>query len=94
MAKIRPVPEKVAPGPEPANGRATLIKTIIIVGTFAAIAILSIITQGAGNARPGIGIIAARIVLLSACTALYFVMLYRTRVSRRNEEQKRRTAKK
>ena len=76
--------EKSAAG----NGKGALIKAIIIAGTFAAIAILSIITRGANDGSPSAGVIAARIVLLSACTVVYFGMLYYTRTSRQNEKQK------
>ena len=78
----------------PNNNKATLIKVIIIAGTFAAIAALSIVTKGPNNGWPSAGVIAARIVLLSACTVVYFWMLYHTRASRQNEKQKTQTGKK
>jgi hypothetical protein len=89
MAK-KALPEKS----EPANNKAPLIKIIIIAGTFGAIAALSIITRGPNDGWPSLGVIAARIVLLSACTVVYFWMLYHTRASRQNEKQKPQTGKK
>ena len=76
-SKSRAVPKK-QPGPEKKeapNSRGTLIKAVIIGATFLAIALLSLVTQGSGNGRPGAGIVAVRIVLLSACSAVYFLML-------------------
>lgn len=90
MAKKQTLPEKI----EPTNNKSKLIKTLIIAGTFAAIATLSIVTQGPGDGWPSAGVVAVRIVLLSACTAIYFWMLYHTRASRQNEKQKPQTGKK
>ncbi len=87
MAKKKPEPEKPAKK-EPVKNRSKIIKALIIGGTFAAIAILSIITQGPGGARPAPGVIAMRILLLSVCSALYFWMLYYTQSSRQNDKGK------
>ena len=89
---VRKPEQKIEPEAETASGG--LIKMLIIVGTFAAILLLSIITKGADDGWPSAGVIGARIVLLSACAAIYFGMLYYTRASRRNEEPKPQAAKK
>ena len=90
MAKKKPAPAKT----EPTNNRITLIKVLIIVGTFVAIVALSIVTQGPNGGWASAGVITARIVLLSACTVVYFGMLYYTRVSRQNDAQKSQPEKK
>lgn len=95
-AKAQAIAKKKAP-PEVAgknNNRGTLIKALIIGGTFAAIAILSIVTQGPGDGWPGAGVVALRIILLSACALVYFWMLYHTRARRQNDEQKSQPGKK
>ena len=94
MTKEKPKKKALPEKAEPTNNRGKLIKALIIGGTFVAIAILSIVTQGPGNGWPGPGVIVARILLFAACTAVYFVMLYRMQASRRSDEQNRRTDKK
>jgi len=89
---VRKPEQKIEPEAEAASGG--LIKMLIIVGTFAAILVLSIITKGADDGWPSAGVIGARIVLLSACAAIYFGMLYHTRASRRNEKPNPEAAKK
>ena len=84
------VPEKTVPS----NSKATLIKAVIIAGTFLAIIALSIITRGPNGASPSTGVIAARILLLLGCSVVYFGMLYYTKASRRNDKQKPRAGKK
>ena len=89
---VRKPEQKIEPEAESASG--SLIKTLIIVGTFAAILVLSIITKGADDDWASASVIGARIVLLSACAAIYFGMLYYTRASRQNEKPKPQAAKK
>lgn len=84
------IPEKT----EPRNGKARLIKALIIAGTFLAVAALSIVTRGPDDGWPSPGVIAARIVLLSGCTVVYFGMLYYTRASRQNQKPKQLSGKK
>ena len=79
---------------EAGSASAGLIKMLIIVGTFVAIATLSIVTQGPDDGWPSVSVVVARIVLLSACAAIYFGMLYHTRASRQNEKPKPLSAKK
>lgn len=89
--KAQATAKKNAP-PEEAgknNNRGKLIKALMIGGTFAAIVILSIVTQGSDAGWPGAGVVALRILLLSACAVVYFWMLYHTRASRQNSEQKK-----
>jgi len=110
MAKKKSPPKKVEKKPEPEieknGGSSGLIKILIIAGTFFAIAALSIvtkgldnnwpsvITKGLDNNWPSVNVVAIRIVLLSLCTVVYFLMLYRTRASRQNEGPKPQTGKK
>jgi hypothetical protein len=89
---VRKPEQKIEPEAETASGG--LIKMLIIGGTFAAILLLSIITKGADDGWPSAGVVGARIVLLSACAAIYFGMLYHTRASRRNEKPNPQAAKK
>jgi len=84
------VPEKSAAS----NSKGTLIKAVIIAGTFLAITALSIITRGLNGDFPNAGVIAARILLLSGCAVVYFLMLYYTKASRQNDKQKPRAGKK
>ncbi|UCD59130.1 MAG: hypothetical protein JSV16_08585 [Candidatus Hydrogenedentota bacterium] len=90
MAKRKALPERV----ELSANRNKLVKALIIGGTFAAIAILSIVTRSPGNAWPSLTVVAIRIVLLSACTAVYFWMLYRTKTNRQNDKQKPQAGRK
>lgn len=76
------------------DGLAGLIKMLIIAATFVAIAALSIFAQGLDDKWPGPGIVAVRFALLSFFALLYFLMLYVTRLSRRNQAQKPQTGKK
>ena len=98
MAKKKSPPKKVEKKPEPEieknGGSSGLIKILIIAGTFFAIAALSIVTKGLDNNWPSVNVVAIRIVLLSLCTVVYFLMLYRTRASRQNEGPKPQTGKK
>jgi hypothetical protein len=97
MGVFETMAKKVLPEPTPNetnNSRATLIKVLIIAVTFTAIAALSIITRGPNGGAPGAGVVTARILLLSACTVIYFLMLYHTRASRQNEGRKTQNAKK
>ena len=80
--------------PEAGNNKGKLIKVLIIVGTFIAIAVLSIVTQGQGGGWPAASVIAIRIALLSLCTVVYFLMLYYTQASRAKDAQKPQTGKK
>jgi len=73
---------------EPTRNRSKLIKPLIIVGTFAAIAALSIVTQGEGGGWPAPSVIAIRFGLLSACSLVYFWMLSRTKVGGENDKKK------
>jgi hypothetical protein len=76
------------------NGMAGMIKALIIVSTFVAIALLSVFSQGPDSTGPGIGVVAIRFSLLSVCATVYFLMLYLTRLSRQKSEQKPADAKK
>ena len=91
VPKIEP---KIEPQIEAGNGSSGLIKTLIIAGTFFSIAALSILTQGLDGGWPSPGIVAVRMVLLSVCAAIYFLMLYRTRSSRAGDGQKPQLGKK
>jgi hypothetical protein len=73
---------------ETGNGMAALVKVLIIVSTFVAIALLSVFSQAPHGAPPGVGVVAIRFSLLSACALIYFLMLYMTRLSRQKSEQK------
>jgi len=81
-------------GDKAGNGMAGMIKALIIVSTFIAIAVLSVFSQGPDNTSPGIGVVAIRFSLLSVCAMVYFLMLYLTRLSRQKDEQKPAGAKK
>jgi len=70
------------------------IKTVIIATTFISIAALSIFTQGLDDQRPGAGVIAIRLGLLSGLALIYFLMLYFTRASRQKADEKSQPAKK
>jgi len=80
--------------PEAGNNKGKLIKVLIIAGTFIAIVVLSIVTQGPGSGWPAMSVIAIRIALLSLCTVIYFLMLYYTQASRAKDTQKPQTGKK
>ena len=79
---------------EPGGNRSKLIKPLIIGGTFAAIAALSILTQGDGGGRPAPSVIAIRFGLLSACSLVYFWMLSRTKTGSENDKKKPQPRKK
>jgi hypothetical protein len=79
---------------EERNGMAGMIKALIIVSTFVSIALLSVFAQGGDSSWPGTGVVAIRFSLLSVCAAVYFLMLYLTRMSRQKDEQKSPGAKK
>ena len=89
MAKKELLPIK----PEAGNNKGKLIKMLIIAGTFLAIAVLSIVTQGQGGGWPAASVIAIRIALLSLCTVIYFLMLYYTQASRAKDTERERIAK-
>ncbi len=95
-AKAQAIAKKKSPQEETGknNRRSRFIKALMIGGTFVAIAILSIVTQGPGDRWPSAGVVALRIILLSACAVVYFLMLYHTRASRQNSEQKSQPGKK
>jgi hypothetical protein len=69
------------------NNRGKLIQALIVVGTFAALAVLSIVTQGPHDTRPSAKVVIVRIVLLSVLTALYFAMLYYTMGNHRGKKK-------
>lgn len=89
IAKVEP--QQVEPEK---NGMRPWVKPAIIAGTFGSIIALSILTEGAGDVRPGIGVVSVRIALLSLTAIVYFGMLYYTRASRQNEENKAESGKK
>ena len=96
-AKSKPVISKpviIDQNVEPSGNRGKLIKALIIGGTFGAIAALSILAQGNGNGWPAPSVIAIRFGLLSACSLVYFWMLYRTKAARDNNTQKPQPRKK
>ena len=93
--KIEPkIVPKIEPEVEAGNGSSGLIKTLIIAGTFFSIAALSILTQGLDGGWPSPGVVAVRMGLLSLCAAIYFLMLYRTRISRAGDDKKPQPGKK
>jgi hypothetical protein len=93
MAK-KVLPEVLPETNEQGNNKSTPIKALIVAGTFLAIATLSVVTRGLNDARPSAGVIAVRIALLSACTVVYFGMLYHTRASRLKDKKEPATGKK
>ena len=89
MTKKEPLGENI----EPPGNRSKLIKPLIIGGTFAAIAALSILTQENGGGWPAPSVIAIRFGLLSGCSLVYFWMLSRTKAGGEKEKEKPRRRK-
>jgi hypothetical protein len=85
---------KQAADPESESRTAGIIKVTIIVVTFVSIAALSMFSQGLDGEWPGVGIVVIRFALLSTTAVIYFLMLYMTRQSRRNEDGKAAAVKK
>jgi len=70
--------------------RSKQIGIAIIVATFAAIVILSIVSQGDSDGVPEWNVIVTRVVLLSVTTAVYFFMLFRSISGGKKTEEKER----
>ncbi|MBI4831386.1 MAG: hypothetical protein HY801_07480 [Candidatus Lindowbacteria bacterium] len=67
--------------------RTKIIEAIIVAATFVLILVLCIVTkENSGNAASGT-VIAVRVGLLFVVAAVYFWMLYRTRVSRNSKKE-------
>ena len=94
MAKKKITPPAGLERLEKAPNKSQWIRAAIIAGTFAAIALLSVVTQGPGETRPDWQIILTRIALLSVTTVIYFYMLFSTRLNRKDDTQQEKPKKK
>jgi len=94
MAKKKTPLPKIQPPEEGKKKRSTWIRNAIIAGTFAAIALLSVVTKEPDGVWPDSKIIITRIALLSLTTALYFFMLFWTRPNKKEEKEKAKPGKK
>ncbi len=88
------VEQKIEPAVASENGTSRLIRISIIAGTFVSMAALSIFSQGPDGGWPSAGIVGIRFGLLSVLSAIYFLMLNMTKLSRKNDAQEPQTGKK
>lgn len=94
MAKKKIITQKAGETGEPSEKKVTWIRIAMLLGTFGAIVLLSIITRGPHGSSPAANVIFMRILLLSVTSALYFFMLYHTHANGKAERNKQKRDKK
>lgn len=87
MAKKKTTPPLSLEPSEKKADKTKLIEAAMIAGTFVAIALLSVVTEGPGDTWPDWRIILTRIALLSVTSAIYFYMLLSTRTNPKGDAQ-------